>query len=382
MVQLVVDTQTTGHHVEYVRHVVEWLSQQVDVVNHLLIAEEVADRLSLVDSANLRLHLSPGIDNSAGSKAFSKEAHNIARLCKKFGVDRLVLLNVNPYQKALLSKTFWNVDYIISGILFAPPHRIEAHEGDGISQRVKLGFKKYRKYLQLWAVTMNPSLQQLFVLDDEDGADQLNKALSCRKFFYLPDPIVTGESRAEDHVGTTNKNPILLLFGTITPRKNIERSIEAFYTANVPGSTLMIYGSGNPAYVDDLRSLCERLSNSDDISVIIENKFVSDEERDIAYQSATAVSLVYRHFYGSSGVLGHAARHLKPVIGPNRGLMAYLISKYSLGVTTEPQVSSMAEKYEAVLNSPETKSTAQGARDYLAAKTVEHFGRKLFERNK
>ncbi len=81
--------------------------------------------------------------------------------------------------------------------------------------------------------------------------------------------------------------------------------------------------------------------------LLINASFVSNEEMDNYFSDSDACLLIYKDFFGSSGLLGRAALHKKKVIGANVGLLHELISKNKLGITCDP--SSVEEISKALL---------------------------------
>ncbi|HSZ24902.1 MAG TPA: hypothetical protein VK766_04255, partial [Cytophagaceae bacterium] len=59
--------------------------------------------------------------------------------------------------------------------------------------------------------------------------------------------------------------------------------------------------------------------------------------------------LIYKNFFGSSGLLGRAALHTIKVIGPNVGLLKELITDNDIGITCDPEnIETIAESLKNI----------------------------------
>ena len=63
---------------------------------------------------------------------------------------------------------------------------------------------------------------------------------------------------------------------------------------------------------------------------------VSFETLDREFNRADCILAPYLNFYGSSGVMGHACRHEKPMITCRNGLIGELVTGMGIGLTVEP----------------------------------------------
>ena len=82
--------------------------------------------------------------------------------------------------------------------------------------------------------------------------------------------------------------------------------------------------------------------------ITLKTGFVTNEEMDNYFHSSDVCLLIYKDFYGSSGLLGRSALHKKKVVGSNVGLLKELIEHNKLGITCDPK--SVEEISKALIN--------------------------------
>ena len=173
---------------------------------------------------------------------------------------------------------------------------------------------------------------------------------------------VHGEGQADQraHHGIPAGAPLVLAFGHIADRKNLDLLIEGL--AAVPGAHLLVAGSSNAAgqkQVSDYRALAERLGVAD--RVHFDDRFISDEAISSYFAAADIVALTYcRDFVSQSGVLQHAAAFRRPVLvscgpGPLRQTMA----QFALGELVEPDsAAAIADGLARMVAAPQDRGAA------------------------
>lgn len=246
--------------------------------------------------------------------------------------DRVILMFLDSYQAEIgKSKT----PFRISGIWFAPYSRMEA-EGDSIGQKAKMLLTKTRKKLTMEWALRNPALDKVFILNDEEMPGWLNKGET--RFYTLPDPYfeypaVPGYNLRVRY-GIPAENLVFLQFGYIDERKNLENIVLAF-NALAPETarktTLLVIGKFKPGFKEHLLSL-----KKGEYQVIFRDEFVSDEEMESSFAQSDVILRMNINFFGSSGIIGAAAQHNKPVIASDTGVMAGIVTRYGLGTIVNP----------------------------------------------
>ena len=256
----------------------------------------------------------------------------IKKYALKFKTDRVILMFLDSYQ-AEIGKS--KSPFKISGIWFAPYSRMEA-EGNSLSEKVKLFLNKTRKKLTMGWALRNPNLDKVFILNDEEMPAWLNK--SEKRFFTLPDPYFEYASipnyNLRKQYEISDENLIFLQFGYIDERKNIENIVLSFNTLPAKiavKTTLLVIGKFKPGLKEKLLSL-----KKGSFQMVFRDEFVSDEEMESSFSQSDVILRMNINFFGSSGIIGVAAQHNKPVIASDTGVMAEIVTKYGLGKIVNP----------------------------------------------
>lgn len=251
----------------------------------------------------------------------------IDREARRHGCQRLILMELDLYQVAIGRSS---TPYKIAGIWFRPYSRMEP-EGNGLLQKLRFWKSKLQKQGVMKLALRNPALDKIFILNDE----QMPAWLDEKRFFTLPDPwfdypMAEGFDLRK-HYGIPDDHLILLQFGYADERKNNENIITALNKLPHPNITLLIIGKFRPGYEEELKKF-----KTGPFRMITRDEFISDEEMESTFRQSDVILRMNVNFFGSSGVVGIAARHDKPVIVSDTGVMAELVEKYKLGDIVDP----------------------------------------------
>ena len=275
---------------------------------------------------------------------------------------------------------FFKTRFTISGIYFRPHHRIHI-SNDSISHRLKTEFKRYKKIIAEKILLRNASLRNIFILNDPEGAKTLNLYHQKELFNFLPDPVFDYDYSSAT-VSRNQEEFSFLLFGALTERKNIRNVIEAFGLASFQQKAVLhlVGKTQSDSYLQSLQKLAvETLAGQQHLKSIRFNcDFVSDAEME-QYHAHTHVSvLIYRNFFGSSGLIGRAAKHRQFVLAPSVGLLAALTEQYNLGKTVDPlNRDAIASSMELAEQQVKTHNY-EGAEQFYREHHPEQFLRVLF----
>ena len=111
-----------------------------------------------------------------------------------------------------------------------------------------------------------------------------------------------------------------------------------------------------------------------EIRVFVNDCFMSESEFAQAIGRADILVLPYQRNEGSSGMLGHAARYGRFVIGPSGGLIGDLIEAYGLGWTVNTlSAENLARKIEDVINEIPVPRGKKSPKDYISERRPDSF---------
>lgn len=368
--------QITGHHIEYLSHLVNYLLENGDTEKHIFVVHpDISNRLSsIVDRAEhldsiewvpLRpIEVQSFMNASKINRSF-KGFHIANHYAIKYQVDHVFLSNFNVFQPALIVN---RPSYTISGILFAPFPRMTKN-----NWREKL--KYYRKHLTIQLLTFNRKITGIHILNDERTADYLNLVFKTNIYSMLADPIPKLEPlknfdvHANYHIGKNRK--IFLHIGSLSPRKGTFEILDAVYS--IPRkeqnkiAILLVGKADNKSTERIIKDKVQKANAESDIQLIWDNDFVSNEMMKSLFEQCYAVLMPYKNAHASSGILGHAAASNKMVIAPGRGLLKEVVEKFELGVLldeiTSPNIAGSIAKL--VIDQHKKPSTRNGMGNFV-----------------
>ena len=271
----------------------------------------------------------------------------IVTIANQLKTDHLIFMDIDQYQFPIFITKF---RFKFSGILFRPHHRITNSDPKFFS-RIVTSIKRTKKVVAEKLLVLTKKVENIYILNDEEGVELLNKFHKTKQFKYLQDPIFSYPSSLQDAKRTDSYK--FLIFGAINERKNITAIIKAYDSTSFPIETeLLIVGSIDDVYLNYLNSLIKEMPTLGSYKkILLKSGFVTNEEMDNYFHQTNVCLLIYKDFYGSSGLLGRAALHKKKVIGPNVGLLKQLIEKNKLGTTCDPDnVLSISEALLEITN--------------------------------
>jgi glycosyltransferase involved in cell wall biosynthesis len=371
------DRHTSGHHLEYLRYLVDYCRCHDLQHVHFALPQDAVEVFESEEYSVPVFHVLTLPTEGGQLDQTSQEGEWLIREIQKQGFTNLFFLNFDPYQFVVGTRPFRRLNCRLHGILFSPPHRLFPSQESPLKEKVRQFVRRNRKYLQLRWAMRNPQLANLLILDDEEGASQLNR-LGATTVQMLSDPIeqATVASEKELPYDLLPGSKLLLAFGSIIPRKNLDNIIRSLADCGDEKVTLLIAGKGKPEYVANLETLAQVYDSNDSVQVIIENRFVSDEEMEGLFAAADGIVMVYLNFYGSSGVLGRSAKYSTPVLVANEGLIAALTRRHHLGVAVAGDSTSIGKGIGQLLS--RHLSDGYGGVEYLASKTPEKFCKTIF----
>jgi glycosyltransferase involved in cell wall biosynthesis len=154
---------------------------------------------------------------------------------------------------------------------------------------------------------------------------------------------------------------VILFFGHISPRKDMETLIRSFaiFLRDKRRYLLVIAGKEPPYYqwyADGLKSIAKELGLSESI---IFTGFVSDEEIHVLYRISEFTVFPYLYgFEGPSGPLAFAIQHRVPIIGTNVGHLGEEIYIMREGILVPPKdVKALAEAMIRLANDKGLRDT-------------------------
>jgi len=377
------EIQVTGHHSEYVGHLIDYLSGiKTDDRYFFVLHPEFSSRFREIADKAKKISCITWIEITENELAESSRGNLIRQsflwyrladnYAQKFDIDHMCLLYFNVFQLAMIFK---RPSYTVSGILFLQFSRMSISSW---SERLKY----FRKYMITRGYALNRSINHVFILNDQRTVNTLNKQFGTTIFHMLPDPIP--QLRAlkgfdiYGHYQIPTSRFVFLHNGVLGDRKGTFEFLNA--AKFIPKElheriTFLLVGKGNP---ERLTSEIESLRHDTDIQIIWDNQFVSNEFMKALFDQCYAVVIPYKNAEASSGILGHAAAARKIVITTGKGLLKEIVNEYGLGLLVEDVHPNLIA--DRIVDSIKEKVYVKKAEEFVLSHTPQFFAATLLER--
>lgn len=211
--------------------------------------------------------------------------------------------------------------------------------------------RKSLEWLRYWIMAKNSKVEKVFLLNDDRSAKIFNDKFFTKKFERLPDPYTPIEGIAEnikEKIKISIECNLFVQIGQLSSRKGTLEILEAIaMLTNEEKQKNAFFFAGKIA--DDIKkTFYEKFYElkKKGVRLYVKDEFVSFGFLNSLCASCDCMLTPYKNTSQSSGAIGYAAQYGKPVIGPSKGLLGYLINHYRLGYEIK-NVSSL-EIYRAI----------------------------------
>lgn len=337
--KLFFDIYATGHHSEYISHLIDYLEGNEDNNTYYFvvhpqfsdlfpkIAQKAKGVKNIVWIQVTPIEYQKSTQGNLLKKSFL-EFKLVSHYAKLYKVDHVFLMYFNIFQFAL---SFLRPPFTVSGILFLQFYRMDKK---GIFNKLKY----FRKYATTKMYCLNPRLKTVFVLNDNKTTDYLNNEFKTEVFRMLPDPIPIliplEDFNIYDFYNISRDRKIFLHIGSLSERKGTNEIIDAINCISEAKQelvTILLIGKANDEVTASKikKALENKMSK---VQLIWSNDFVTNEMMKSLFDQCDVVLIPYKNAEASSGILGHAAAAKKRVIATGKGLLKEIIEENKLGI--------------------------------------------------
>ena len=339
---LVFDFEITGHHPEYIEHLVNYIFEEKgtgknyyfvvhpDFCNKFphIVQKVPAPKNNFIAITSSEFN---NLKKFNGNEVQYWDTSKIYDLLDKYAKIINPNICILMYFNRLCKPLIWNKpNFDIRGILFSPV----------IHPPLKNNFVSILKYTKLrlnrFLYTRNNKIKKIFVLNDKTGAINLNKQVNKKVFFYLPDPTPTIEEEKDFIIrkiyGIDQNKIIFLHFGSLRDSKGTVELIEALNLLSdeiAPKCCLVM--AGTPLNTQMENKINDAVKNVKKVQIVYVNEFISNSKMKSFFKQCNLVVMPYKNALASSGVIGHAIIAGKPVISTQQGLIGEINKTYWKG---------------------------------------------------
>ena len=328
---LIFDTDTTGHHIEYLHHLYLGAAQHPENTYVFAVGDDIFDKskeFSWKPAANIEfIHLKEIVGEGAAIVNAYRRFKQLKSVVKQVRPDKVFLvslMNFMPFLRFLSRKTK------VSGIIYS----IYLYDWKSFSATAKIiNCLKYR-------LLKSRRFERLFVLNDSAATNVMNRVWKTDKYRFLTDPYipckVDRDYDLRKELGIANDKTMVLHLGALTERKgslDVVKMIENTPVCDRDRYCVVFAGRLN----DDIKEeFMRRLENiGDSMQVITRFGFLSYDFMGKLVSVADKVVLPYHIVNASSGIIGYCAQFEIPVFVPAKGLIFKLVRRHRIGYGLE-----------------------------------------------
>ena len=374
---LIFEPSLAGHHLEYLHHIYEGASERPD--NEFIFAVpcqewvKMKDKCTWPESKNISFTMLDDSDCQnlgrgsmlAQTWRLSRYVRRIVFQCNADCVFMISLAGAIPFLPLMLPSRIK-----LSGIIY----KIYLRESKGwISQFID----KIRYSI----MAHNNSVNNVFILNDPNSTQILNKTYHTNRFVTLPDPIPKVDvARLVDlrsELCIEPESDVFLHFGAMEERKGTLEILRALCIMNkntLAEKTFIFAGCVGSSIKEVFYCLVEKARRAG-ANIIVKDEFCSFDYLHSLCKIANCILIPYLFTSLSSGALGYSALHETPVIGPRNGLIGELIENNGLGLTIETIDPEHIAEILTDFVRYEIKS------QYVKQNSIENFIRTVFQKN-
>jgi glycosyltransferase involved in cell wall biosynthesis len=336
-----------GHNLGHIQNILRFLEQNPSETEYVFLLNPEAKAIPSIRTSAKNVQITFFTDeefaphNARMSLIKSTQLiwKSIMKYVGEWKADRLILMMVDMFQHTIGSS---RSACEITGIMFNPYPRVIPSQNT-LRAKQQTTMTKARKLFTSWWMLRNKHLKKVFIFNDRQTVKTMNETLGTKVFTYLPDPVYNYPSRAglvirEKYKIEADKK-ILLVFGMIDSKKNVVnllKGLQELSAEEASKSCLLIVGKIRTDYEVPLAEAIEEARKlRPELQIVEESRFVDDDEMESFVGQSDVISLVYINFYSSSGVIGLAARHNKPILATKFGVIGDQTREYHLGIPVD-----------------------------------------------
>lgn len=329
---LIFDTKVSGHHIEYVHHLLQkanlskdeyvfYLPKQFEKAKGNDLNWSYRDNISFhffdVDD---RLEKVPLLLSSYRKCLLLKRAIREQNVTHVF---LITLMEYIPFLSFIISRS----NIRISGIIY----QIYLYRWKSSSLLQKL--MDVCKYLIL---TYSKCIDTIYVLNDRASVRRFNYLYHTNKYKFLVDPYVPLKVVNMDlsTLGIKEGNTVFFHFGSLAERKgtlDLLKAIKLINSERLSKSTFILAGRVSESIKDNFYTLLNDISFLNICQIIVFDEFCDYELIAELCKRSDMLLMPYKVISQSSGLIGYAAQYNTPVLAPANGLIGKLVKKYKLG---------------------------------------------------
>ncbi len=334
---LIFDIEITGHHCEYLEHLVNYIQKENSIYNsyYFVVHPEFNKKFPLIATkalnSNIKILSVTKIEINNLYSVSKSKSNTIINSYKQYNLllkyanilkpDKCIIMFLDRFLKPL---SFKRPEFEITGILFTPFVKVDS------KRIIDSRFKYLRRRILRYLYTRNKKIKKIFILNNKKVIHALNKQTRRKIFHYLPDPLPEISEEIGFNIRMTNQisssKKILLHLGSLRKSKG---TIEILQSLNLLSdkisSAISLIIAGNPINEEMDNEIKKNLEKNKKVQIIYVKGFLTNSRMKAYLNQCDIIIMPYKNFLASSGIIGHAIASNKPVIANKNGLIGEII---------------------------------------------------------
>ncbi len=380
---LLIEPHTSGHHMQYVRHLVRAASQagihtqlltsheSLDHSTYQAMQGELAGQFETVflpsDTLAARFLQSKNqFANQLGYYRYFQKYFRHLKVSERPDIVFIPYLDYIDKAAALLGSPFGRTSW--SGL----PMQYKFHykKMGALRPPARADNLKKATYLRL---LKNRTLKSMFTIDEllYEYTKQNYPALA-QKLLYVCEPVdiasKTSREKARQKFGLPETGKVLLVYGMLALRKGIQSLLLAMQEPNFPEEICLFLAGPQHKDIEPLLNspAAQELSQQNRLYTV--NQFFMNDDEGDAFRASDIVWLGYKEFYGMSAVMIQAGRMGLPIIACQEGLIGWMTRKHQNGIAVNiASPSEIASAIACFVEKPELAADYGKNGSHLAA---------------
>jgi glycosyltransferase involved in cell wall biosynthesis len=190
-----------------------------------------------------------------------------------------------------------------------------------------------------WKLILRGPWRRVLLIDPR-AFEELGAVTESDRVFLCPDPVPKQKFHDKEYarrsLGLPTKGKLVVSVGNQSHQKGTDLLLKAFRDAEFDvDAVLVIFGKIN----SDLKPLFEEFGRSSQLRgrLITHDRFVTEDEFQLAIIAADLVALPYRSCEQPSGIFCRSIAWQRPVIVTNRGWLKWIVEKCIAGECVSPE---------------------------------------------
>ena len=379
---LIVDFSDSGHHYEYIQHLLLY-SQNIAIKTTILLSKRFKNSLGRLSHPKCELIFIDTSNYYVDNSRFKMMRLGV-KLKKHVYLGKLIK-NMQQTFDEIFYMMLDDFDIFFFPSLYGYPFRgIYFHPVKILSQSSFITnlLNKVRTK-NLYLLSRSKKCNGIFILNNIGSVNALNNMTETNKFKLLNDPIFSSPILPKQEILSRYKinheKYILCHPGAIEARKGSFDILKACYRVpnNILKKCTLLFVGKIANNEKKFYEIVQNIKNELPITIITIDHYIPITDLRSLISASDAILVPYLNSNSSSGIINHSIDLDKLVIGPATGYLGEILTKYNKSILVESN--NQLEKYiELAVKSRKKNSNGSFRDNYCIEHSTDNFAGEIF----